>query len=167
MFSCLKQKKSKRCSRRNHREIYSETLMEGPPRKQVKGWGETSRLEIGVHFDAKKNWGKIGTPRTYMTSYCISGWIFSSFSEPSFHLQMCVGYSYPGSGTTQITPTWPRDHQCPSPLIHYWLLEITRFFPSHKLASVLKALGKENEPLSASNIHLVPPHPFVLPSLNL
>jgi hypothetical protein len=42
----------------------------------------------------------------------------SSFSEPSFQLQMCVDYSHPGSGTTQTHPTWPTDHPCPSPLIN-------------------------------------------------
>jgi hypothetical protein len=45
-------------------------------------------------------------------------------------------------------------------------LGITRFFPSHRLAYVLKAPGKEKDVLSTSSSYLAPPCPLLyFPSL--
>jgi hypothetical protein len=93
---------------------------------------------------ARPCWNRLdfGALRTCLTWYCISGWTFFSFSEPSFQLQMRGGYPHADSGTTETTPTWPRDYPFPSPLIHYWWLGITRFFPCHRLVYIFKPPGE-------------------------
>jgi hypothetical protein len=68
---------------------------------QLTGALDSTQVEAG------KNEGKFGTLRTYGTGYFISDGLFLSFSEPSLPLQMCVGHSHPGSGTTKTTFTWP------------------------------------------------------------
>jgi hypothetical protein len=65
----------------------------------------TLPLEPHLQFNTLKFWGKLryGTFRTLktcMTWYCISGWTFFSFWEPSFQLQMCGSYSHISPGTT-------------------------------------------------------------------
>jgi hypothetical protein len=78
--------------------------------KIEEGWGSQNLNDLIVYFG--------------LNSLLLSG--------PSFQLQMCVGYSHPG--TTKTIPPQHRNHSGPSPFIDYWWLGITRFFLSHRLA---------------------------------